>query len=89
MPNPVITGAFKRDYRLAMRRGKKIEKRDALIRLLIEGVPLDLASRDHALTGEWADRRECHIEPDWLLIYKNDGDSIIFERTGTHSDLFR
>lgn len=89
MLKPVVTGAFKREYRLAMKRGKKIERIDAIIRLLIEEKPLDAASRDHALTGDWASRRECHIEPDWLLVYKIDGDTIIFERTGTHSDLFR
>ncbi|MFA7239687.1 MAG: type II toxin-antitoxin system YafQ family toxin [Sulfuricellaceae bacterium] len=89
MLKPVVTGAFKREYRLAMKRGKKIERIDAIIRLLIEEKPLDVANRDHALTGDWAPRRECHIEPDWLLVYKIDGDTIIFERTGTHSDLFR
>jgi mRNA interferase YafQ len=89
MLKPVVTSAFKRDYRLVTRRGKKIDKLDGILNRLIEELPLDPANRDHALTGNWLPRRECHIEPDWLLIYKIDGDSIIFERTGTHSDLFR
>jgi mRNA interferase YafQ len=89
MLKPVATGAFKRDYRLATRRGKKIDKLDGILNRLIEELPLDPSNRDHALTGNWIPRRECHIEPDWLLIYKIDGNRIIFERTGTHSDLFR
>jgi mRNA interferase YafQ len=84
-----VTGAFKRDYRLAMRRGKRVECLDDVMRLLIREEPLDAGYRDHALAGEWLGRRECHIEPDWLLIYKQDGNHIVFERTGTHSDLFR
>ena len=58
------------------------------LELLIEGKPLDARFRDHKLQGEFKDRRECHIEFDWVLIYKLSGDEIIFERTGTHSDLF-
>ncbi|EQA64506.1 addiction module toxin component YafQ [Leptospira alexanderi serovar Manhao 3 str. L 60] len=55
---------------------------------LIDGIPLSPKYKDHKLTGNYKNRRECHIEPNWLLIYKLDGDSIIFERTGTHPDLF-
>ena len=56
---------------------------------LIMAVPLEKKHHDHVLIGAYAGRRECHVEPDWLLIYKLDEDEIIFERTGTHSDLFR
>ncbi len=49
---------------------------------------LDLKYKDHKLDGNWKNRRECHIEPDWLLIYKIEGELIVFERTGSHSDLF-
>ena len=56
---------------------------------LINQHPLDKKYQDHSLKGEYADCRECHIEPDWLLIYLIDGDSIIFVRTGTHADLFK
>ncbi|MDO9230417.1 MAG: type II toxin-antitoxin system YafQ family toxin [Syntrophales bacterium] len=51
--------------------------------------PLDRKFRDHDLIGNFKDRRECHVEPDWLLIYRTEESAIIFERTGTHADLFR
>ncbi len=51
--------------------------------------PLDRKFRGHILIGNFKDRRECHIEPDWLLIYRIEESAIIFERTGTHADLFR
>ena len=56
------------------------------MRLLVEGKPLPSMFRDHMLIGNYKNRRECHIEPNWLLIYKKEIDTIIFERTGTHSD---
>jgi len=52
-------------------------------------VPLDRKFRDHVLIGNFKDRRGCHIEPDWLLIYRIEESAIIFERTGIHADLFR
>jgi mRNA interferase YafQ len=55
---------------------------------LIHRQPLASNQRDHPLRGEWEGHRECHLEPDWLLIYRIDGDDIVFERTGTHRDLF-
>jgi mRNA interferase YafQ len=55
---------------------------------LTNGEPLEQKHRDHELTGSYAYRRECHIEPDWLLIYKQEHNRIIFERTGKHTDLF-
>lgn len=55
---------------------------------LISQEPLDARYRNHKLTGNFKNRWECHLEPDWLLVYKLFGDEIIFERTGTHSDLF-
>ena len=57
--------------------------------LLINEKPLPQRNRDHALKGDFKGFRDCHIESDWLLIYKVDGDVITFERTGTHSDIFR
>ncbi len=56
------------------------------MQLLLNEEKLPPKNRDHALTGNYANRRKCHIEPDWLLIYKLDKNAIIFERTGTHSD---
>jgi mRNA interferase YafQ len=85
----LISGArFRRDVKLAKRRGKDMSKLRALILLLTEGGPLLPCYEDHPLSGEWKHYRECHIEPDWLLIYKIDGDDLYLVRTGTHSDLF-
>lgn len=88
MRTPQRTSQFKKDVRLALRRGKDSQKLEQVLSDLIDGKPLDPKYKDHPLKGEFKGRRECHIETDWLLIYKLDGDAIIFERTGSHSDLF-
>lgn len=88
MLRPSFTGAFKRDRRRAEKRGKVLAKLDGVVRLLIAEQPLDPRYRDHKLAGEWRDFRECHVEPDWLLIYRVEGEEITFVRTGTHADLF-
>ena len=59
-----------------------------VIRLLAEGGPLPMRYHDHPLAGDWRSYRDCHIEPDWLLIYKVEGDNLFLARTGTHADLF-
>jgi mRNA interferase YafQ len=74
---------------LAKKRGKGIKKLELIMERLANGAVLEKKHWDHDLIGNFANRRECHIEPDWLLIYKIDGTRIIFERTGTHSDLFK
>jgi mRNA interferase YafQ len=85
----LIRGAqFKRDVKLAERRGKDLAKLRELILLLVEGDPVPPRYKDHALSGNWKHHRDCHIEPDWLLLYKIDGDDLHLVRTGTHSDLF-
>ncbi len=71
------------------RRGKNLEKLKIVIRSLVAEEALDPIHRDHKLIGNWLGRRECHIESDWLLMYKTEVDRLVFERTGTHSDLFR
>lgn len=63
-------------------------KRKHVIELIVSEAPLPPRLRDHALVGNYGGRRECHIEPDWLLIYKLEDKSVTFERTETHSDLF-
>jgi len=73
---------------LALRRGKNSQKLEQALSDLIDGKHLDPKYKDHPLKGEFKGRRECHIEADWLLVYKLDEDDIIFERTGSHSDLF-
>jgi len=72
-----------------IKRGKEIEKLDSVILKLFNNQKLDEKFKDHKLAGLYKNRRECHIEPDWLLIYKTENDEIILERTGTHSELFK
>ncbi len=86
---PVYTTRFEKDLKRMRKRGCKISKIKAAIILLINEKPLEIKMKDHLLKGNFKDRRECHLEPDWLLIYRLDGSRIIFERTGTHADLFR
>jgi mRNA interferase YafQ len=88
MRSPSFTKQFERDLRRMRKRGKEIEKLKVVMTLLIEEQPLAERYRDHVLIGNWRGRRECHIEPDWLLIYQLPTDEILFERTGTHADLF-
>ena len=86
---PVYTRQFERDLKLAVRRGKNIDKFKIVASTLLAGQPLDAMHRDHRLVGNYAGRRDCHIESDWLLIYKIEAQRLIFERMGTHSDLFK
>ena len=81
---------FKKDYKRSMKRNLDINLLDDIIRKLSYGKELDDSNKDHALIGNWSGFRECHIEPDWLLIYKieNDGLVLTLTRTGIHSDLF-
>lgn len=84
------TSQFKKDVKLAGRRGKNLNKLKAVLELLIKGDTLPESYKDHPLRGNFAGSRDCHLEPDWLLIYtltENDG-HVRLERTGTHSDLF-
>lgn len=87
MLRPRFTGAFKKDRKRALRRGKDLDKLDQLMRRLVNEEQLEPRFRDHKLGGEWKDFRECHIEPDWLLIYRVADDEITFVRAGTHADL--
>ena len=89
MYTPVFTRQFERDLKLAVRRGKNIEKFKIIARTLLAGQTLDCIHRDHRLVGNYLGRRDCHIESDWLLIYKIEEPRLIFERMGTHSDLFK
>ena len=85
-----LTTQFRKDYKLAMRRGLDIGLLDEVIADLAMGISLPEKNRDHALSGNWAGHRECHILPDWLLIYRIDNDVLVLtlSRVGTHSDLF-
>lgn len=88
MRQPDYSGQFKRDLKKAQKRGKDIDKLKTLLTLLIEGKSLPANYLDHQLKGKWRGFRDSHIEPDWLLIYKIIGNTVRFERTGRHSDLF-
>ena len=85
-----FTTQFKKDFKLAMKRGFKMDLLEDVITLLAMGEVLPDKNKDHALTGNWVGHRECHIQPDWLLVYKVDKDELILNllRTGSHSDLF-
>lgn len=89
MRRPVVTGQFKRDVERMKRRGRDAGELRQVLECIIGDIPLAARHRDHKLRGEWRGRRECHVQPDWLLIYQlPDPETVIFERTGTHADLF-
>ena len=85
-----FTTQFRKDYKLAIKRGLKIELLEEVVASLATGTPLPEKNKDHALSGDWAGHRDCHILPDWLLIYRIEDDVLVLTlaRTGTHSDLF-
>lgn len=84
------TTQFKKDYKLAAKRGRKIGLLKDIVAALAMGEKLSEKNKDHALTGNWVGHRECHILPDWLLIYRIEDDVLVLTlaRTGSHSDLF-
>jgi mRNA interferase YafQ len=82
------TSRFLKDLKLAKKRGYDLDKLEAIVDLLQAQSPLPPKNKDHTLTGEWSYHRECHIQPDWLLIYRIEATFLILERTGTHADLF-
>ena len=86
-----FTTQFKKDYKLAMRRGLNIRLLEDVIANLAMGTSLPEKHRDHALSGSWTGHRECHVLPDWLLVYRIDDDVLVLtlSRTGSHSDLFK
>ena len=86
----IRTSQFRKDYKLMRKRGKNKQKLEEVLRILADGGQLPPEKRDHALSGDYAGFRECHIEPDWLLIYCYLHNQLVLvcSRTGTHSDLF-
>ncbi len=83
------TSQFKKDVKQMGKRGKKFEDFKVVLSKLAKGEILEANYRDHILTGQYKGSRECHIEPDWLLIYELTVTELVLVRTGTHSDLFR
>lgn len=86
----VMSNRFKKDLKLAIKRGYRIELLEDVVNCLSARKTLDAKHRDHVLTGDYGGYRECHITPDWLLIYQIENDELylLLLRTGTHSDLF-
>lgn len=84
------TAKFRKDYKLAKKRGLDMRLLETVIDTLLAEKQLDSKYRDHALTGNYEGFRECHIQPDWLFIYKTGGKRLVLvaARTGSHSDLF-
>jgi len=85
---PVTARQFQRDLKALARRGKDLAKLQSVVATLCSRMPLARGQKDHALKGDWMGYRECHVEPDWLLIYEVVDDKLYLARTGTHSDLF-
>lgn len=83
------TKQFSKDIKRMLKRGKDLGKLKHIVVQLANGQALDAKHRDHPLIGEWRRSRDCHIEPDWLLVYTADEATLRLERTGTHSDLFK
>ena len=84
------TSRFRKDYKLMQKRGLEMARLDKVITMLASGETLDEKYHDHALGGSFTGHRECHIAPDWLLVYYTEDDilALTLVRAGTHSDLF-
>jgi mRNA interferase YafQ len=89
MKNMIWTTSFKKDFKCMMKRGKAAAAIKSVIQILAEEKMLDEKCKDHPLVGDYAGTRDCHIGPDWLLIYQPRGADIVMVRTGKHSDLFK
>ena len=88
MFTPVYTKQFAKDVKKAKKRGKNLNKFKIIAETLLRGETLDELHRDYKLLGNYLGRRKCHIESDWLLIYKIKEQLMVFERMGSHSDFF-
>lgn len=84
-----FTAKFKKDYKRIKKQGKDLSKLELTLEMLVSGAALPEAMRDHSLGGTYHGHRECHIEPDWLLIYRIDDEGLVLvaTRTGNHSEL--
>ena len=82
------TSQFKRDVKRMLRQGKDLEKLKRVLEHLVEGEELSTEYRDHVLVAQYRGTRECHVDPDWLLVYESTESEVVLIRTGPHSDLF-
>ena len=85
----IYTTQFKKDFKKIKKQQKNISKLTVVIEKLLGQEKLEPKYKDHSLSGKYQSHRDCHIEPDWILIYRITEDELILERTGSHSDLFR
>ncbi len=84
-----FAGAFRKDLKRATRRGYRLDDLDTIVTAIRRGERLPAAARPHPLKGEWQSYWECHVAPDWLLIYRVTDEEVLLARTGTHADLFK
>ena len=89
MLTPRYTSLFKKDYKRTQKRGYDMSKLRHVIDLLLNERPLPETYNDHPLRGQYVGSRDCHIEPDWILIYTVNENELILDRTGSHADLFK
>jgi mRNA interferase YafQ len=82
------TAAFERDLRRIKKQGKDLDKLEAIVNLLQAEGPLPARCRPHPLRGNWTEHWDCHVEPDWILLYKVTAEALILVRTGSHATLF-
>jgi len=87
--NIYYTTQFKRDFKRLKKQRKDLDQLKVAIDKLAAGEKLEPKYRDHGLSGNWKGHRDCHIEPDWILIYRTEADELFLERTGSHSELFK
>lgn len=83
------TSQFKKDFKRIKKRGKDLSQLKEVVITISNSEVLEERHRDHALSGNWSGSRDCHIEPDWILIYRVDGEYLFLKRNGSYSDLFR
>ncbi len=88
MLTPIFENTFKKDIKRLQKRDKDMKKLKIVIEKLLEKQDLEPKYKDHALIGNWNGYRDCHIEPDWLLIYRTSETNLFLARSGSHSDLF-
>lgn len=88
MLRPEYTNQFKKDIKILKKRNADISLLKNIIEILCNEQPIPEKHKDHSLSGNWCGCRDCHIKPDWILIYQIGNGIIVFERTGSHSDLF-
>lgn len=87
--NLVYTSQFKKDFSKIKKQGKDLSKLESLVKILLSSGEPEIRFKDHPLSGKWKNHRDCHIESDWVLIYRITTESLILERTGSHSELFK